>query len=206
MCFSASASFITSGGLALIGGASVKTAKGKQKILAAIPFVFSIQQALEGVQWLALRQNNICSVAGYGYLFFALMVWPIYIPVTVFILDKKRARVLRWFVGLGAGLSLFFFVLMLTHPLDISIIGHSIAYWLGVPFEKFVGALYLAIVCGALFVSSKPAFRGFGVLILVSAVISVIYFYAAFASVWCFFAAIISSLIYLYLRYLKRFE
>jgi hypothetical protein len=98
MCFSAPASLIASGGLVVIGGASLAIAKKEEKILAAIPFLFGIQQAFEGIQWLHLNVGPPSLFAGYGFLFFAFLVWPVYVPAMVFVLDKKTRAVTKWFI------------------------------------------------------------------------------------------------------------
>jgi hypothetical protein len=63
--------------------------------------------------------------------------------------------------------------------------------------------LYLAATCGSFFVSSHPFVRLFGVLALVSFVLSYLFYARALVSVWCFFAAILSVVIYVHLRYRK---
>ena len=74
MCFSAPASFIASGGLAVLGGVSFVTAKKEDKILAAIPILFAIQQFCEGIQWIYLNSGSSSLIAGYLFLFFAFIL------------------------------------------------------------------------------------------------------------------------------------
>ncbi len=62
-------------------------------------------------------------------------------------------------------------------------------------------ALYLAATCVTGFLSSHPFVRMFGVLSLLSFVATYLVYTRAFVSVWCFFAAILSLLIFLHLRY-----
>ncbi len=218
MCFSSSASFITSGGLAAIGmvslkkaikfrhsqplsGASVIPTKSGQKILAVIPLLFAIQQAFEGVQWLAARPGAVSVAAGYGFLFFALLVWPTYVPITVFALDEKKRKILKWFVGLGIALTVFFLAVLLARPIAVRVVNHSIDYQINVPFETAAIVAYSIIVFGTPILSSKRAVRWFGVAIIFSALIAAIFFFETFISVWCLFAALLSSLIYFYLKY-----
>lgn len=53
MCFSAEASFAASAALAATGLSSVVLAKTKKiRLVALIPLAFSVQQAIEGFQWL----------------------------------------------------------------------------------------------------------------------------------------------------------
>ncbi len=201
MCFSASVSFAASGGLAVIGVASFRLANRKQKLIAAIPFFFAIQQAFEGFQWITVSSGQVSIMAAYGFMFFALLLWPLYIPVTVFVLDKKRRKVLQWIVGIGVALTLYYFILLLLEPIGVHVFDRSIHYQINTPFGIAVGILYFVAVCGALLLSSKWAFRWGGIAVFVSAILTAVFSFATFASVWCFFAALLSSLIYFYLKY-----
>jgi hypothetical protein len=196
MCFSAQASFIASGGLIVLGGASLAIAKKEDKILAAIPFIFGIQQGFEGIQWLSLNHGNASLFAGYAFLFFALIVWPIYIPSSVFMIDKKKRWVLRWFVAVGIAVALYFLGLSLTQTLLITKRNACINYSFGFPFEDLAITAYLVAVLEPLFISSIKMLRWFGIIVAASAVIAWLFFIFAFTSVWCFFAAAISSLFF----------
>nr|QIQ10879.1 hypothetical protein OJOKFFHK_00022 [uncultured bacterium] len=56
MCFSAEASFIGAGALAVIGTATLKTSYNTKNLLwMCIPLLFAVQQFCEGVVWLELR-------------------------------------------------------------------------------------------------------------------------------------------------------
>ena len=201
MCFSATASFAASGALVALGGASLVVAKKEDKILAAIPLLFGVQQALEGVQWLYLNAGASSLLAGYGFLFFAFIVWPIYAPTAVFMLDKKRRKILGWFIALGVAVALYFFWLLLNQPLAIQELRACVNYSLGgFPFAKFIYVAYPLVVFGPLFLSSRKLFNWFGVAIAVFAIISWFFFTVDFISVWCFFSAVISSMFFLYIR------
>lgn len=203
MCFSAQASFIASGGLIALGGASLAVAKKEDKILAAIPLMFGIQQAFEGVQWLYLNSGSSSLLAAYGFLFFAFIVWPIYVPAFVFILDKKRRKILKWFMFLGIAVAIYFLVLFLTQSLTIREINASVSYNFNFPFKGFVNAAYVLAVFGPLFVSSREVFKWFGVVVAILAIISWFLFTVNLASVWCFFAAIVSSMFFVYIKLKK---
>ena len=64
-----------------------------------------------------------------------------------------------------------------------------------------VVVLYLSATCVSCFFSSHPFVKLFGVLALVSFVAAWLFHARALVSVWCYFAAILSLLIYLHLRY-----
>lgn len=202
MCYSASASFVASGGLALVGGASLTIASKKERVLAFIPIFFSIQQALEGIQWLFLDQGSVCRAAGYGFLFFALLLWPMYLPMVVYIVDRARRPLIRYFIIAGICMATWYGYLLTTTPLVIQVFGRHIFYSPPGPLTlNFIPFLYVAVTVGVLLISSKRALRIDGILALVSAILTVFISQIAAASVWCFFAACISISIYVMLRY-----
>ncbi len=200
MCFSAGASFVASAGLVVIGGASFKVAKKEERILAFIPIAFAIQQFFEGVQWISLGQGCTSLASGYGFLFFAYIFWPIYVPVAIYVLDKKRRKILKWLVALGVCIALFFLFLFLTEPLFIFSINQSIMYKLEVPFYYIAGILYASVIMLPLMVSSRHMLHTIALAVALAGLIATIFFFETFISVWCFFSAIASTLIYFYLK------
>lgn len=202
MCFSPEVSFIVGGGLGAVGAASALIAPKQKKLFAIFPLTFALQQLLEGVQWLSLRAGASCQGAAYGFLFIALLFWPTAIPIGVYIADKERRVILRWFVFGGLLLSTFFAYLMLTHGVAVSTMNKSIIYTVYNPLNYPMTALfYLFITSGALLASSIRAFRWFGVVAIFSAEIAYYFFISTFVSVWCFFAAILSAFIFFYVRH-----
>jgi hypothetical protein len=202
MCFSESASFIASGGLAAAGVASMRIApRPHQKLIAALPFLFAIQQFIEGWQWHALNAGSPSIIAGYMFLFFAFLLWPLYIPITVWVLDKKRRKMASFFVAAGAVLASLLGYVLVTEPLNVHACGHSIAYTISLSFNSVIIFLYFLVVAGVLMFSSRPELRWFGVLITSAAAITAFFYFSTLTSVSCFFCAILSSLIYFYLRY-----
>jgi hypothetical protein len=198
MCFSTSASFIAGGSLTILGGASLLIAKKENKILAAIPLLFGIQQITEGFQWLHLNAGTKSPAAGYFFLFFALVVWPLYVPTFVYLLDEKRRKILRWFMFLGIAVTFYFSWLLLTQSIVINKINACINYSFNSPLEDPMLLVYLSAIFGSLFISSHKAFRWFGIVAFALAIISWIFFKSTFTSVWCFFEAIVSVIFFIY--------
>ena len=64
--------------------------------------------------------------------------------------------------------------------------------------------LYLAATCVSCFFSSHGFVRLFGVLALAAFITAYLVHRSAMVSIWCFFAAILSLLIYLHLRFRER--
>ncbi len=201
MCFSASASFVASGGLAIIGGASLASAPKNQRILTLVPILFAVQQALEGIQWLAIGQGTVCRAAGYGFLFFALILWPIYIPLVVYILDKSKRSVAKRFMFVGSAVAAWFIFLIAELPLKISTVGGHIFYDPPGAFDWNVAQiLYVAIIFGAMIVSSLKPIRTLGAATLAAAILTLLVSMYAAASLWCFFAACVSAYVFFIIR------
>jgi hypothetical protein len=197
-----SASFAASAGLAVIGTTSLAIAPRKQKILAIVPLLFSLQQAIEGIQWLYLGEGTVCRPAAYGFLVFALLVWPVLIPLIVYLLDKPRRHVLKYFVWLGALVALWFAYLIFTVPLDVRVIGHHIFYDPpGALSWRPDYILYIVAAAGGLLASSKRVFRALGGLALILAAATMIISWEAATSVWCFFDAAMSACVYAILHH-----
>lgn len=207
MCFSAPASFIAGTSLSVIGVATLKRVEARGEIpFAMIPLLFGIQQLIEGVIWLTfagdapvLRQAMI-----YAYSAFSHVLWPIYVPFALYSLEparwRRRAIAALQVVGLAVGLSLLYFIV--TRPVVAELAGQHIVY-VQPHFFLFPGQimLYLAATCVVCIFSSHKFVNLFGVLVLFSFIAAYAIHAATLVSVWCFFAAILSVLIFVHLRF-----
>ncbi|MBI2046035.1 MAG: hypothetical protein HYT28_01260 [Parcubacteria group bacterium] len=199
MCFSAPVSFAASGVLAATGVGVIKRKPLRREILfAIIPFLFAFQQSIEGLQWLAIKQGEQSLFLGYVFLFFAFLIWPIYIPLSIYKMEEtqKRARILRIFISAGVIATAYLLFILLKQPLEILVVGQSIQYLINIPLGDIGAFAYLAIVAGGCFVSSDRHIRWFGSAILASFFITFFLFRVTLISTWCFFAAILSFMIY----------
>src|SRR5690349_25018906 len=134
MCFSASASFGAGIILGVIGVVTLKKAKNfPQRLLAAIPLIFSIQQFSEGVLWLALMNSHYAGwqqSATYIFLVFAYMVWPVWIPLTIMLLEKnkKRRKLLQVLFITGIFISVYIAFCMLSYSVKAVVFNYHIHY------------------------------------------------------------------------------
>ncbi len=206
MCFSASASFVAGTTLSVIGVATLKNVRAKTELpFAMIPLLFGLQQLIEGVIWLtftghtpALRQPMI-----YAYSAFSHVLWPIYVPFAVYLIEPARWRrrtiaVFQVF-GLTVGLLLLYFIV--TRPVTAQLAGKHIQY-VQPHFFMFISqyALYLAATTVVCVFSSHKLVNLFGVFLFFSFIAAYKIHEATMMSVWCFFAAIASLIVYLHLR------
>lgn len=172
--------------------------------MAVIPIIFGLQQFAEGVQWLYVGSGSSSLFFGYLFLFFALILWPAYVPPVVFLLDKKERKILGWFTFVGAAVAAYFLIILMNNPLGIDRFNSCIRYSFDLPFSGIASIAYLTSIVGSLCISSLRFFRYFGILAGILGLISWLFFGFAFISVWCFFAAVVSLLFFFYIKYRKK--
>ncbi len=168
MCFSAGASFGAGVVLTAIGVGSLKQAKTPSQIpFASIPLIFAVQQITEGILWLVLPNSDnsfLQSIATYLFLFFAQVIWPIFIPFSILMVEKNeiRKKILQVFVGIGIIVSLYLAYCLFNYHVQASIIGYHISYKQDYPLalRLYGGVLYLIATIASPFFSSvkKRAF------------------------------------------------
>ena len=215
MCFSSNASFGASAVLAVVGVVAIAKAKNTPgRLFAAIPFIFSIQQFAEGMLWLSMKEHDIGGMGGMSnfstnhpffrdvFLVFALVLWPFYVPFTVWLLEnnKKRKRILSVPLAAGIAVSLCLLYVLLTFPVQVMGEKHHIHFEFDLPVETsnvkwLISLLYFMSTIAAPFISSNKRMKWLGLAFLLSYTIAVIFYSGFFVSVWCYFAALLSVLV-----------
>lgn len=210
MCFSASASFAASAVLGIVGVYTIKKAnKNHELLLAAVPFIFAIQQFIEGWLWVSMGKNiQVVAILTALFLFFALFLWPAYIPVVCYFLEKDKGRknILLIFSVLGFMLGLYLYGNFMWNFSPATVVNQCVFYnnplfW---PINLMLCSLYGVVTVGALVFSSEKAVNLFGLLSGFLAVLSVWVYLKNFVSVWCFFAALVSTVLYLHFSQKNR--
>jgi hypothetical protein len=201
MCFSASASFIAAaftGATGLVAATRVHTRE--QMPLAVVPLVFAGQQGLEGLLWLSLPKHPegpISSLLTYAFLAFAKVIWPVLIPVAVLLIEPeaRRRRLLTWCSAAGA-LTGAFFVISLSSQVHTARIEEShIAYSAEPYLPVLICIMYFVATCAAPLLSSHRPVRALGVIVTIGSLVTYVFYWEEFTSVWCFFAAAASCVI-----------
>lgn len=206
MCFSASASFIAGTTLSAVGVAAIRNTKSKNELpFAMIPFLFGIQQLTEGVIWLTFQHDAplLRLWMTYVYSAFSHVLWPMYVPFAMGVMETVRWRKRAIFAFLVAGIPVGLYLLyaIISRPLLAEVIGNHIVYASPHFYLVPVMVLYLAATCVCCFFSSHGFVRLFGVLALLSFIAAYFVYVNALVSIWCFFAALLSLLIYLHLKF-----
>jgi len=227
MCFSASASFVVATTLASVGALSLVKARTKSLTMAAFtPILLAIQQACEGLVWLRINSGDFTStwfkIGVYGFQFFAGVVWPLWIPLTLYFIEHRTKN--KKFLGLctiiGSVICIIILAALWQSPASVQVVDHHLRYPLFTTQLKFLLpslaewetnaicylglTLYTIVVVGSCFISTFPGVRILGILFALGFIMSMLGYQLAFASVWCFFAAISSITIYGIITYHNR--
>lgn len=195
MCFSATASFTTMALTGVIGIATLSRATHAREIpTAAIPLVFAVQQAVEGLLWLHLPQagsESATSTLTLAFLLFAEVFWPIYAPLAVYLLEPRgqRRKLMACCVAIGLAIGSYFLWRILHEPHSAMILGGHIVYVTGQQPSFIFGGAYLIATGLPLILSSRPAVSLMGWIVLTGCAVAYVVYWEAFTSIWCFFGA-----------------
>ena len=218
MCFSATVSYSAAALLAGTGLYAVQRARRLQPpywMWALVPVFFGFQQAVEGRVWQALDAGNASAAvpSALGFHFFSHFLWLWWLPLCCYLIEprttgKIRKRVIGGCAAFGAFAGTLVYSVMLFHPewMTVAVKEHSIIYDFSAPYRIPIEIpvtpvmLYGLTILMPLLFSSHRLIRIFGALVALSMALASAAYNAAFISVWCFFAAVLS----LYLVYMIR--
>lgn len=210
MCFSAEASFVSAAILIPAGAYCFKKTFDTNKsywVFALLPFLFGVQQLMEGIVWLTVdeAQSPWLWSATYGFLFFSHFFWLLWIPLTSLLTEHNKTKRKLFFAftiaGVVFGASLYLPIFIYPDWLSVSVLQNSIHYDVKLVYDaifpRYISTLiYALIILLPLLLSSDPIHRVLGVLVAISAFVTWLFYGLAFISVWCFFAAILSLYIF----------
>lgn len=206
MCFSATVSFSAGALLLGIGTLTLKSARRRRELpFAAIPLLFAIQQLSEGVIWLTFSYDAplLNAVMTHVYSFFSHVLWPIYVPVAVVLIEppRRRRRALWVFVAIGLAVGAYLLYFLMNFPVVARPTGRHIEYVSPHFFAATTMTLYLLSTTVSPMLSTHRMVQVFGVLALLSFAVAYFFFTPWFISVWCFFAALLSVIVFFHLAW-----
>jgi hypothetical protein len=208
MCFSAAASFSAGIVLTGMGVAAVKeTESPKQILLAGIPLLFGVQQLIEGILWLSLRNPEWSGYQHFSMMMFLLIaqvIWPVWLPAAfvMFEPNEKRKKLIRVFIFSGLLVAGYFLYCLITYPVSSMIRHHHIFYDLKFPVSLIPYAAFVYVVstvAPAIFSTNRKV-KWIGIIILIFYILSRLMFQPSLISVWCFFASVVAILAYMVIR------
>jgi len=202
MCFSATSSFIASGVIASIGIATLRHVREPRALLfAAVPMLFAVHQFTEGWVWLGL-EGRIGKLAldhvSFLFMLYAQAILPLLMPAAIALMESAgwRRRVILGLTAIGALVFAWDLSGLIFLPSRCFVDQNSIAYRNPMTGNFWISCLYILATCGALLLSTHRVVRWYGVLNVVALTITEVVKQYAFASVWCFYAALMSVMIY----------
>lgn len=205
MCFSAGASFGASAILSIVGAVSVMKARTiPQGLFAAIPFIFSIQQVAEGLVWLSFSNEEMPGRSFFTHIFlvFAIMFWPVWIPLTTWLLEKdeRRKKILSVVLVAGIIVAVGFACVVMFNPIEAVATDHHIQYKLDLPpavknLMWLFNILYFTTTIISTFISSTKGMKLLGIVFIASYLFAIYFYKSSVLSVWCYFAAVLSIVV-----------
>jgi len=204
MCFSATANFVGSAGLATVGVFTLTKVKHRRELLfASLPTLFALHQFTEGFVWLGL--DGILSPKathywGEAFALFAQGLLPFLMPLSVQLFEPRtpsRRRMVP-FTILGGVTTLYMLWALAAYPLQVYVQQNSIVYTNAGTNYTSLAVIYVVCTCGSLFFSKKRPMVLFGAANLIAILITIAIKRCAFTSVWCAYAAVASIIILLY--------
>lgn len=203
MCFSATASFTAGIGLLAIGTITTRRVRRKVELpYALIPVLFGLQQLIEGALWLTfpVEAPILNTVLTHVYSLFSHVLWPVYVPVAVLLLEANpwRRKVLIAIAAAGTAVGGYLLYFLVRLPIVAQVTEAHIAYVSPHFYALAAMGLYLLGTCVSSLFSSHRSVRWFGLASFLSFVAAYAFYATWFISVWCFFAAALSVLVLLH--------
>jgi hypothetical protein len=210
MCFSATANFAGSAALGVIGAATLLEAKQRRELLlAGVPSLFALHQFIEGFVWLGLQHqlsDVVAHDAAAAYVLNAQGLLPFLLPLSIFMIEptvRQRRRMLG-FVIMGALLGVYILWGLIAYPLETSMGENGIVHLNAISTTTLVAVLYVIATCGALFFSGFRTLVIFGWLNVIGLLAVMLIRRYEFTSIWCFYAAVVSVILYFFFRKQRR--
>ncbi len=208
MCFSAGASFGAAVMLTAVGIAAMKKVESRRLMpFAAIPLLFATQQFAEGSIWLSSTNSippGFQQPAVYVFLIFAQVIWPAWVPISIWLIEPrgKRRAILLALAAAGVILTLYNTFCLINYPVWADAADRHIVYHRSFP-QMGVHISSIAYILATIFpplISKINKMFVLGFAILFSFLITVMMYQEFLISVWCFFAAVISVIVLFLVR------
>ena len=202
MCFSPTASFVSAALIGTIGVATLRHAREPRKFLfAATPILFSLHQFTEGLVWLGM-EGRIGPIgrdhAAFLFTLYAQGVLPFLMPLAVLLMEPAgwRRKLILGLTAIGAVAAIWDAYGLMFLPSRVFVEQFSIAYRNQMTGSLTISLLYILATCGALLLSSFRLVRWYGLVNVIALTIVELVKAETFASVWCFYAALMSIMLY----------
>jgi hypothetical protein len=203
MCFSATASFCASGLLLTTGLLGYRQIISRQQIpFATIPLLFAVQQFFEGFVWLSFTDVHFVtwrSASSSWFLFFAQVLWPIWVSMSIYLVEReeRRKKILKILLFIGIAVAIYLSYCLIVYPVSVKVRTFHISYELSFPINliPYTGIFYFLPTVLPSFFSTWKGMDLIGSILLALFVVTKFFFNENLISVWCFFAAVLSAVL-----------
>jgi hypothetical protein len=200
--------FTISAAIGIIGIKTLrKVSSPNEVVFASLPILFAIHQFTQAFVWLGLYgyiEPRALEIAESIFVFFAQGLLQFLVPLAIWLIEPKgfRKNTIAILMVIGAFLSAYTMWGLSVQPTSVSIQNHLLYYVNPTTDKHWVGIIYVLTTCGSLILSRNISIQLFGWLNFLG--ISIVFFIAPYAvtSLWCLYAAIVSTVLYLY--FVKR--
>ncbi len=175
--------------------------------IAALPTLFAVHTFSSALVWWGLSGSvppAVGDVATFFFMFVAFVLLPVYVPVAVLLLEPEGWRRYALTALAGAGLlsAVEFFDHLVTGRAEAAACDYYIRFTFIDP-PTYVGALYVVATIGALLLSGQRVLVLWGLLNAAAVALLLAAAARGLPSLWCFWAALTSVMVAVYLRRLR---
>jgi hypothetical protein len=197
---SAGASFAAALVLGGLGAAAIgRGASRERRMFAAIPLLFAAQHAAEAAVWLTGGAPLLRCLAVDLFLGIAVVVWPIWLPLSLGLIEGNRPR--QWALGaaarFGAVVATCAAALLLRWQPSAYLAGGGVIYE-GLPGQSLADAVicvlaYLIVAIVPFFLSTARGARAMGLTLAAALIAAAGVPATARTTVWCLFTLLVSG-------------
>lgn len=193
MCWSATADLVAGSVITGVGVACLAlTRRARDLPVAALPLLLGAHQLTEAAVW---RSGSGCGPATTAWAVIALPLLPVWVPLGVLLAAAPEfRRRLRWPAAVGLSTGAYLSYCLATRPVTAEVRGHTLGYGVNVSWIPLVLAGYLFATLGSLLISGDRRLRLLGAVLTAGALACSAMWRLEFASTWCAFAAVASTL------------
>jgi hypothetical protein len=196
--------FTLSGAIAVVGILTLrKVSTPNEVIFASLPLLFAIHQFTEGFVWLGVNhliEPRALELAVGIFIFYAQGLLQFLVPLAIWLLEPAgiRKNIIGLLMIIGASLTGYTVWALSIEPTSVILQNNSLSYLNTLTDNKWAAMVYILTTCGSLILSSGISIQLFGWLNFFGLIAVYLFKPSAFTSIWCFYAAVISVLLYFY--------
>ncbi len=209
MCLAPEVDVVAGAAIAVVAVDALRHNNSRRTLpLALLPAIFALHTFASAFVWWGLRGSVPAAVGEAAtdfFMFVAFVLLPVYVPISVLLLEPRgwRQFALTALAGAGALSSVEYLDGLLSGRAGASACDFYIDYSF-VDAPTYTAAAYFVATVGALLLSGERSLMLWGVLNAVAVVLLVATVRTALPSLWCFWAACTSVFVAWYLRRLRR--